>query len=245
VNEAYEDAEKTYEFFLDVFDRDSIDGAGLEIVSAVRYGIEYDNAAWTAAQMIYGDGGGGMFLPGGMTRDDAVIAHELAHGITDFTANLRYSKQPGALNESFSEVFGSLVKQHGLGQTADQADWLVGEGILAPELGGEALRSLKAPGTAHRFANQPDSMAGSWTCRTTTTRATTTAGCTSTPASRTAPSTSRPRPSAERLGEAGADLVRDPHAAPVRQLPVPRGGYLKTLPGSREEIVPVGAPPTR
>jgi Zn-dependent metalloprotease len=101
-----------------------------------------------------------MFLPGGMTHDCAVIAHELAHGITNFTANLRYSKQPGALNESFSDVFGSLVKPHGLGQTADEADWLIGEGILAPELGGEALRSLKAPGTTHRFDNQPDSMAG-------------------------------------------------------------------------------------
>jgi Zn-dependent metalloprotease len=160
VNEAYEGAERTYEFFRDTFGRDSVDGAGLEIVSSVHYGIEYDNAAWTGAQMIYGDGGGGMFLPGAMTRDLAVIAHEITHGVTDFTANLRYSKQPGALNESFSDVFGSLVKQHRLEQTADDADWLIGEGILAPELQGVALRSLKAPGTAHRFDDQPDSMDG-------------------------------------------------------------------------------------
>jgi Zn-dependent metalloprotease len=48
-------------------------------------------------------------------------------------------------------VFGSLVKQHGLGQTAVEAYWLIGAGILPAEVGGEALRSLKAPGTAHRF----------------------------------------------------------------------------------------------
>jgi Zn-dependent metalloprotease len=160
VNEAYDGAELTYDFFRNVFDRDSIDDAGLEIVSSVHYGRDYDNAAWTGAQMIYGDGGGGMFEPGGMTRDLAVIGHELTHGIIDFTAGLRYSKQPGALNESWADVFGSLVKQHRLGQSADEADWLVGAGILAPELQGEALRSLKAPGTAHLFDDQPGSMAG-------------------------------------------------------------------------------------
>jgi len=158
VNEAYEGAEKTYEFYREVFDRDSIDGRGLEIVSSVHYGTEYDNAAWTGAQMIYGDGGGGMFITGGMTKALDVIAHELTHGITDFTANLQYRKQSGALNESFSDVFGSLVKQRVLGHSAADADWLIGEGIIAPALDGVALRSMKEPGTAHRFDRQPASM---------------------------------------------------------------------------------------
>jgi Zn-dependent metalloprotease len=158
VNEAYEGAEKTYEFYREVFDRDSIDGRGLEIVSSVHYGTEYDNAAWTGAQMIYGDGGGGMFITGGMTKALDVIAHELTHGITDFTANLQYRKQSGALNESFSDVFGSLVKQRVLGHSAADADWLIGEGIIAPALEGVALRSMKEPGTAHRFDRQPSSM---------------------------------------------------------------------------------------
>lgn len=160
VNEAYEGAERTHEFFQTVFDRNSIDDGGLDIVSSVHFEIDYDNAAWTGAQMIYGDGGGGMFQRGGMTRDIAVIGHELTHGVIDFTAGLRYSKQPGALNESWADVFGSLVKQHSLGQTADEADWLIGAGILAPELQGAALRSMSAPGTAHIFDDQPDSMAG-------------------------------------------------------------------------------------
>lgn len=158
VNEAYEGAEQTYEFYRDVFDRESIDGRGLEIVSSVHYGTEYDNAAWTGAQMIYGDGGGGMFIAGGMTKALDVIGHELTHGITDFTANLQYRNQSGALNESFSDVFGSLVKQRALGHSAADADWLIGEGIIAPALEGVALRSMSEPGTAHRFDRQPATM---------------------------------------------------------------------------------------
>jgi Zn-dependent metalloprotease len=74
--------------------------------------------------------------------------------VTQFTAALVYHKQAGALNESFSDVFGSLVKQKSRGQTADQADWLIGKGIMGPGMG-EALRSLKAPGTAFKYDNQP------------------------------------------------------------------------------------------
>jgi Zn-dependent metalloprotease len=78
-----------------------------------------------------------------------VIGHELTHGVTEFTANLRYHKESGALNESISDVFGSLVKQWSLGQTADAADWLIGAEILAPGVDAQALRSMKAPGTAY------------------------------------------------------------------------------------------------
>ncbi len=158
VNEAYDGAQATYDFYQEVFERDSIDGAGLEIVSSVHFETDYDNAAWTRGQMIYGDGGGGMFLPGSLTKAIDVIGHELTHGITDFTAGLAYRLQSGALNESFSDVFGSLVKQHVRGHSAEQADWLVGEGMLAPVMDGQALRSLKEPGTAHAFDNQPGHM---------------------------------------------------------------------------------------
>jgi Zn-dependent metalloprotease len=108
--------------------------------------------------MVYGDGDGQMFKNGAFTQSLDVIAHELTHGVTQFTAGLRYRMQSGALNEHFSDVFGSLVKQRFLGQTADQADWLIGEGILGPQLPGTALRSLKAPGTAFQFDNQPAHM---------------------------------------------------------------------------------------
>jgi len=78
-----------------------------------------------------------------------VIGHELTHGVTEFTVNLEYHLQSGALNESMSDVFGSLVKQWSLGQTADEADWLIGAEILTPGIGADALRSMRAPGTAY------------------------------------------------------------------------------------------------
>jgi Zn-dependent metalloprotease len=158
VNEAYDGAQATFDFYKEVFQRDSVDDAGLELVSSVHFLRDYDNAAWTGAQMVYGDGGAGMFQRGAMTRAIDVIGHELTHGVTDFTANLEYHKQSGALNEHFSDVFGSLVKQFGLGQTADAGDWLIGEGIMDPALDGVALRSMKAPGTAHAFDDQPAHM---------------------------------------------------------------------------------------
>jgi Zn-dependent metalloprotease len=158
VNPAYDGAGATYDFYLDIFNRNSVDDQGLELVSSVHFETDYDNAFWNGAQMVYGDGDDQMFKRGGFTECLDVMAHELTHGVTQFTAGLRYRGQSGALNESFSDVLGSLVKQRSLGQTADQADWLIGEGIMGPQLPGVALRSLKAPGTAFQFDNQPADM---------------------------------------------------------------------------------------
>ena len=153
VNEAYDGSGITYDLFHDMFDRDSIDGNGLRLISTVHYQRGYDNAFWNGQQMVYGDGDED--LPPGdrlfnrFTSSLDVIGHELAHGITQYEANLVYQNQPGALNESFSDVFGSLVKQYSLNQTADQADWLIGADLLTDNVQGVALRSMKAPGTAY------------------------------------------------------------------------------------------------
>jgi Zn-dependent metalloprotease len=157
-NQAYDGSGTTFDFYRTVFNRNSVDGQGLELVSSVHFETDYDNAFWDGAQMVYGDGDGQMFRRGSFTQCLDVMAHELMHGVTQFTAGLRYRAQSGALNESFSDVFGCLVKQRSLGQTADQADWLIGPGILGPQLPGAALRSLKAPGTAFKFDNQPAHM---------------------------------------------------------------------------------------
>ena len=159
VNEAYDGAGSTYQFYREVMGREGVDGKGLEIVSSVHLGTAYDNALWNGSQMIYGDGSGSIFAVGALTKPVDVTGHELTHGVTQFTAGLRYHDQPGALNESVSDVFGSLVKQYSLGQTADQADWLIGAGILGSALSGQALRSLKAPGTANEHDQQPAEMA--------------------------------------------------------------------------------------
>ncbi|CAL9433639.1 Protease PrtS [Streptomyces sp. enrichment culture] len=147
VNRAYAGLGATHELFLKAFGRRSIDDAGLALDATVHYGRDYNNAFWDGSQMVFGDGDGDLFLDFTVAVD--VIGHELAHGVTQYTANLVYRGQSGALNESMSDVFGSLIKQYTLGQTADEADWLIGAGLLGPNVSGVALRSMKAPGTAY------------------------------------------------------------------------------------------------
>jgi Zn-dependent metalloprotease len=155
VNEAYDGLGATYDFYWKVFQRDSIDGAGMPLQGLVHYGSRYNNAFWDGTQMYFGDGDGVYFTR--FTASLDVIAHELAHGVTEHEANLIYSRQSGALNESLSDVFGSLVKQHHLGQKAEDADWLIGADCVGPKLA-KALRSMKAPGTANPFDDQPADM---------------------------------------------------------------------------------------
>lgn len=147
VNRAYAGLGATFDLLLKAYGRDSIDGSGLPLVATVHYGEDYGNAFWDGKQMVFGDGDGEIFLDFTLAVD--VIGHELAHGVTQYTANLDYQGQSGALNESVSDVFGSLIKQYTLGQTAEEADWLIGAGLLAPRVTGKALRSMKEPGTAY------------------------------------------------------------------------------------------------
>ena len=147
VNEAYDYAGDTYDFYDQVFGRNSVDGRGMRLDSSVHYRVKFNNAFWNGTQMVYGDGDGVIFVH--FTGSIDVIGHELTHGVTQFTSALEYEDQSGALNEHFSDVMGSLVKQWKKGQTAAQADWLIGQGLLAPGVKGVALRSMKAPGTAY------------------------------------------------------------------------------------------------
>jgi Zn-dependent metalloprotease len=147
VNRAYDALGATFETYLTAYGRHSIDGAGLPLKASVHYLKGYNNAFWNGEQMVFGDGDGRIFLDFTLPLD--VIGHELTHGVTQYSANLDYHGQSGALNESVSDVFGSLIKQYALGQTADQADWLIGAGLLAPGINGKALRSMKEPGTAY------------------------------------------------------------------------------------------------
>jgi Zn-dependent metalloprotease len=147
VNEAYGYSGDTYNFYEAVFNRNSVDDKGLRLDSSVHYSQQYDNAFWNGQQMIYGDGDGELFNRFTISLD--VIGHELTHGVTQYTAQLEYSGQSGALNESISDVFGTMVKQWKLKQTVDQADWLIGKGLLTANVNGVALRSMKDPGSAY------------------------------------------------------------------------------------------------
>ena len=113
-----------------VYGRNSIDDEGLPLDATVHYGRRYDNAFWNGQQMVFGDGDGELFNRFTVSLD--VIGHELTHGVTGDEAGLVYLGQSGALNESISDVFGSLVKQYARSQTADKADWLIGAGLFTP-----------------------------------------------------------------------------------------------------------------
>ena len=162
-DEAYDGLGATWALFHDAYGRDSLDDAGLALDATVHYGRDYDNAFWDGARMVFGDGDGSVFERFTVAVD--VIGHELTHGVTEKTAGLVYQGQSGALNESLSDVFGSLVKQRVLGQDAAGADWLIGAGLFRPGVKGVALRSMKAPGTAYDDPvlgrdPQPATMAG-------------------------------------------------------------------------------------
>ena len=148
-----------------VFGRDSIDGRGMRVDTSVHYGFRFANAMWTGEQMIIGDG------DGQNVRDLAgslgIIAHEFAHGISQHLvkgglgvvqvpgAPPTLKGEAGALNESFSDVMASMVKQWHAGQCVHSADWLLGEDILAPHVG-KAIRSLKDPGNTKLTWKQDD-----------------------------------------------------------------------------------------
>lgn len=161
VNEAFDGSGTTYDFFKSVYGRNSIDDRGMKLVSTVHFGKNYANAFWDGQQMTYGDGDGRIF--NSFTSVIDVIGHEISHGVTERTAGLVYRDQPGALNEHFSDVFGSLIKQYSKKQTADKADWLIGEGLFTKNVDGRALRDMKHPGTAYNDRKigkdpQPDHM---------------------------------------------------------------------------------------
>ena len=147
VDRGYTYAGDVRDYFSKVLKRNSIDNKGMDLILNVHFGEDYMNAFWDGDEMTFGDGDGKIFIS--FTESLEVVAHELAHGVTQFTADLEYFSQSGALNEHFSDVFGSAITQHVAKQKADEADWLVGNEIMGPSLYGEALRSMQAPGMAY------------------------------------------------------------------------------------------------
>jgi Zn-dependent metalloprotease len=152
-DEAYDGSGVTYDLYSDIYNRNSIDNNGMRLDSTVHYQKGYDNAFWDGKQMVYGDGDEDLpedqRLFNRFTAALDVIGHELTHGVTQFEAGLIYWDQSGALNESMSDVFGSLVKQYQRQETASDANWIIGEGLFTSNVNGVGIRSMKAPGTAY------------------------------------------------------------------------------------------------
>ncbi len=146
-DEAATGGQLALDLFADAYGRDSYDDAGAEVIMTVHYNRDYNNAFWNGTQLVFGDGDGRVFER--FTKPVDVLVHELTHAVTEYAAGLVYRDQSGALNESVSDVFASCAKQRQLGQSAADADWLIGEGIFKPTVQGRALRDMAAPGTAY------------------------------------------------------------------------------------------------
>jgi Zn-dependent metalloprotease len=146
-NAAYDGLGATREFYREILGRDSIDNSGLTLLGHVNYGVEYDNAFWDGTEMVFGNGDGKIFKD--FTQDVDVCGHELTHGVTQYTAGLIYTDQPGAMNEAFSDILGSCVDQYVHKLDAGEHNWLIGEDVMADPLYGEAIRSMSHPGTAY------------------------------------------------------------------------------------------------
>lgn len=144
-----EGAGNVWNFYKKLFNRNSIDNKGMAILQNIRYRENkfkpFFNAFWDGEQMFYGTGSPKYI--NSFTTDLDIIGHELTHGVIDFEAALNYENQSGALNESYADVFGILIKQWVNNTPARKANWLIGENILK---GPNALRSMKAPGTAYK-----------------------------------------------------------------------------------------------
>ncbi len=147
VNEAYDRLGDVRTYYKKELSRSSIDNRGMDILANVHYGENFLNAFWDGSEMVFGDGDNVFFV--NFAGSIEVVGHELTHGVIENTAQLVYDSQPGALNEHFADVFGCVIEQYTRGQTAKDADWLIGDEIMGPELRGQALRSMKAPGTAY------------------------------------------------------------------------------------------------
>jgi len=130
----------TYDYYYNMFGRNSLDNAGMSLISTVHYGVDYVNAFWNGSQIVFGDGDGVLSVELSGSLD--VIAHELTHGVDSYEADLVYQDQSGALSESFSDLMGTAVEYVVQPQ---QFDWLMGEDIWTPAIAGDALRSMEDP----------------------------------------------------------------------------------------------------
>lgn len=166
--DAHWGAEVVLQYWFEKHNRSSYDGLGTKVFNFVHYGDAYDNAFWNGEAMTYGDGSaqqgvGGGFLP--LTSMD-VCAHEIGHGVCEFTSNLVYQRESGAMNEGFSDIWAAAVEYYvlteidgslpyqpfGIGEQIDNGDG----GVEPGQADTEALRWMDDP----KAAGDPDSYGG-------------------------------------------------------------------------------------
>ena len=145
--DAHWGAEMTYDYFMQKFNRNSINGVGYKLQSYVHYNVGYNNAVWDGQRMIYGDGDGITWNP--VVCLDAV-GHEITHGLTQFTSSLDTRNEAGALNEAFSDIFAVAIDFH---TRPTAANWTIAE---EAKVNGIGIRDLSNPNAM----NHPDTYQG-------------------------------------------------------------------------------------
>jgi Zn-dependent metalloprotease len=160
VDHAYDFTVAVRKYYLDIHGRNGIDAHGMKMISSVNYGSGYNNAYWDGSQMTYGKGDQEIFASFVILD---VCGHEITHGVTEFESQLVYRNQPGALNESHSDIFGKMIEAYSKNQPAEQIDWVLGRGIFMPGIKGDGIRNMLKPGTAYNDPKlgkdpQPDRM---------------------------------------------------------------------------------------
>lgn len=142
INAAYVNTGTTHACLAALFSRDAHDGQGGAVISTVHFSNRYNNAFWNGAQMVFGDGDGQVFSP--LSQSFDVTAHELVHGVTQYTAGLVYQNEPGALNEAMSDVLSASCEAWRDGRTSTTT-WQIGEEVFTPRTAGDAIRYLDHP----------------------------------------------------------------------------------------------------
>ncbi len=148
--DAHWGAEMTFDYFLERHNYEGLDGEGMALINYINYDRNYGNAFWNGRWATYGNGDGNTFNSSLATVD--IVAHEFVHGITDKTADLIYQDESGAINESFSDIFGAVVEFYA---TPELGDWYIGEDATVDD---DGIRNMSNPNDA----NDPDTYLGSF-----------------------------------------------------------------------------------
>ncbi|GMU04812.1 M4 family metallopeptidase [Corallococcus caeni] len=156
LDQAHDNAGFTYDFYANVFGRDSYDGLGTTLTSSVHYSKNYVNAFWDGTQMVYGDGDG--VQSSALTVLD-VVGHELTHAVTDTSSELIYANESGALNEAMSDIFGASIEAYRDGAVSANT-WKIGEECWTPATAGDALRYMNDPAIAGDYDYYPTRYTG-------------------------------------------------------------------------------------
>jgi Zn-dependent metalloprotease len=157
ISTAHAHAASSYDYYSSVHGRDSFNGSGAIITTTVHHDLNYNNAFWNGTQLVYGDGDGTNFTPLGNSLD--VGAHEFTHAVTDYSANLVYANESGALNEASSDIMASALEAWKDG-SVNTDTWKIGEDVYTPGTAGDALRYMNDPAAAGDFDYWPTRYTG-------------------------------------------------------------------------------------